>query len=89
MPLSTTLFRHRPEITRTAEETVEGAAWIYRSTCSCGHAGPDRFREHEADRAAHLEQIAPPSDQRCRDQHGHGTQPWDVCVLCAGQNALF
>ncbi|GAB3214278.1 hypothetical protein GCM10027294_53360 [Marinactinospora endophytica] len=90
MPLPTT-FRHRPEVVYRVEETSAGAAWVYRAACTCGETGPRRARwaTAHADLTAHLAEVAPPAEEQCRDRAGHGTQPWDACVLCSGQDALF
>ncbi|MFC7331389.1 hypothetical protein [Marinactinospora rubrisoli] len=59
------MIRHIPAVRRTVEETAQGEAWVHRAVCPCGHAGPGRWtqREAEADARAHRDEArATPTD---------------------------
>ncbi|PWV44558.1 hypothetical protein [Nocardiopsis sp. L17-MgMaSL7] len=84
--------KHRPQVRRTHEMTPDGFAWVYRVHCSpgCDTGFEPRFAKNAAaaDRLEHLEEVAPPASERCRDPHKHRTRPHDHCPLCAGQLPL-
>ncbi|HLU96339.1 MAG TPA: hypothetical protein VKZ89_05810 [Thermobifida alba] len=86
--------RHRPRLLREEEVWLaEGWTPAWRVRCSCGLQGPHRpgragKRRAEADRDAHLQAVAPPEGQRCRDLRAHRTRWWDTCPVCAHQMAL-
>lgn len=87
--------RHRPRLAYTEEVLLaEGWTPAWRVRCTCGLDGPHRpggrtgKRLAEADLARHLEAVAPPEDQRCRDPRDHRTTWWDPCPVCAHQLAL-
>ncbi|MEU3020187.1 hypothetical protein ABZ635_22650 [Nocardiopsis sp. NPDC007018] len=70
--------RHRPTVYRV------------RCTPGCTASFESRFSRQEAadDRRLHLDQVAPPASERCRDPRSHCTQPHDHCPVCANQMSL-
>lgn len=89
--MTATTALHRPRIERHQEETTEGLAWCYRLACSCGEEFDEHYAKSRAaaDRDAHLSEVAPPDDERCRQPKAHKTRSWDHCPLCADQLPLF
>jgi len=86
--------RHRPRLIHEAEVLLaDGWTSAWRVRCSCEHAGPHRpgrpgKRQAAADRDAHLDAVAPPEGERCRDTRAHRTRWWDACPVCAHQMVL-
>lgn len=82
--------RHRPQVWVVAEDTDEGEAYVWRVHC-CPHTRAVAcFARSKAERAAaeHLEQVAPPQEQRCTRPGEHHRRWWEVCLLCVGQDPL-
>ncbi|WP_017596417.1 hypothetical protein [Nocardiopsis potens] len=86
--------RHRPRLLHEEEvRLADGWTSAWRVRCTCGLQGPHRpgrpgKRAAEADREEHLQSVAPPQSERCRDLRSHRTTWWDACPVCAHQMAL-
>jgi hypothetical protein len=81
--------RHRPGIRYPRRPDGRYAKQMH---CTCGEVGPDRdaYDVAERDAEAHIADVTPPADQRCRAPRAHRLEePWDRCQLCADQEALF
>ncbi|MBB6001352.1 hypothetical protein HNR25_005183 [Streptomonospora salina] len=85
------MTRHRPVVRRRIGATDEGEAYLYRAVCGgCGWSGTDHPAHLYAtdDRDAHLVEVTPPEEERCRQPKRHRSAPHDRCALCADQLAL-
>jgi len=82
--------RHRPKVRKQARYGT-GPGVDYRLECTCGHhtAWTGAPYEAEVALADHLDEIAVPETDRCREPKTHRTKWWEFCPVCAYQLAFF
>ncbi|WP_017578570.1 hypothetical protein [Nocardiopsis kunsanensis] len=83
-------MKHRPKVRKQARYGGEGPGFDYRLECTCGHRTdwtPIPGASEQA-KTEHLEAVAVPEEDRCRDPKTHKTRWWEFCPVCAYQLAL-
>ena len=82
--------RHRPKVRKRARYGT-GPGVDYRLECTCGHHTDWSPAPNAADvaLAEHLEAVAVPESDRCREAKIHRTKWWEACPVCKFQLPIF